>query len=184
MGITFKNIHVFVLFISLTTFGQQNMPTPAKKNSVFLEIGGQSMYASISYDRLLSSGNRMNTSATCGIALLPFKGYFLLNIPLGYSFLLGQKNHHFEFGPGINFLSETQAKQTYTLLYLTPKVAYRFQRPTGGLFLRFSFVPAMFGIQTYPRAKARGLYNNSVIDAPDDDGLNWWFGLAVGWTIK
>jgi len=185
MDINFRNLCFLFLFLSLNICGQENnVVTPLKRNTLFLEVGGQSLYASISYDRLFRMDKKTKTSVTCGLALLPLKGYFFISTPISYNFLFGQKNHHLELGPGLTFISESYNNRTYSLLYFSPKIAYRFQRPTGGLFFRFSFVPTMFGVENYSIRRSTDLYYNSIIYNPDNDGLNWWFGLGVGWTFK
>lgn len=185
MDILIKSFLVLLLLSSLNILGQQtNKSILTKRNSLFLEVGGQSLYASVSYDRLFRTDHKIKNSITCGLFVLPLKGFFFISVPVSYNFIFGQKNHHLELGPGVNFLSESYGKPSYNLLYFSPKVAYRFQKPNGGLFLRFSFVPVMLGVQNYSSRRSIGLYYNSIIYNPDNDGLHWWFGLAVGATFK
>ena len=184
MDSSFKIVIILFFLFSDICAQEIKVATLARRNTIFLEVGGQSLYASVSYDRIFRLDKKIKTSITCGLAMLPAKGYFFVSAPISFNFIFGQKNHHLELGPGLTFLSESYNNRNYSLIYFSPKIAYRFQRPTGGLFVRFSFVPTMLGVEHYSISRSTDLYHNSIIYNPDNDSLNWWFGLGVGWTFN
>lgn len=175
-----------ILLLPPSEMGAQEnkLVTPLKRNTIFLEVGGQSLYASVSYDRLFRVDKKIKTSVSSGLAILPLKGYFFISVPTSFNVIFGQKNHHLELGAGMTVLSESYNDRTYNLLYFSPKIAYRFQRPIGGPFARVSFVPIMLGAENYSFTHSVYFYHNSIIYNPDNDGLYWWFGLSAGWTFK
>jgi hypothetical protein len=179
----FRNFYLLVLFVCLNVSGQEiKRDSLVKRNTLFLDVGGQSVYASVSYDRLLRVNKKINRSFSCGLALLPYKGYFFLSIPTSYNFLFGKNNHHFEVGAGITVMSESYGRRSDNLIFLSPKASYRYQRPNGGLFFKFSFVSSILGVINYS-FRSTDLFYNSIFYNPDNIRSYLWFEPGIGWTF-
>jgi len=146
------------------------------KNSLFLELGGAAGIASLNYDRLLLAvGGKIKLSGRLGISsysdfyentspdlFIPFGGFAM------YAFGL----HHVELGLGFTFLNyaarniDEDGKVGFIRikeLLFNPSLGYRLQSSEGGLFLRASYTPFVYG--------------KPVI-------FSSWGGISIGFTLK
>jgi hypothetical protein len=99
-----------------------------------------------------------------------------------------------------SYTDQKGVKQTYDFIghqtdfysYFTPKIGYRFQKPKGGFFMRFTFTPQLAGINrigNFQGGKIRSSfkpeiqYFNSVAFF-DTYKIIPWFGFSFGFTLK
>ena len=196
-----SSILLFIFLGPLCTNGQEssNKVIP-KRNTIYLEALGQGVYNSLSFDRLYRLDKKVKTSFTAGLTLIPLlhrpAEMLAIGTPLSYNWLFGQKKSQLELGIGLTFLSlkersNPEDKQsrfiTDSYLYFTPKISYRFQNPTGGLFFRVSFTPpvALFTTVKYNSDS----YNRYLTDAdnpvPGSGDIMFPLpGLSIGYTLK
>lgn len=214
-----KSINFSVLFLisfSFTSFSQSLDTTQSdvsmKRNTIYLEILGQGLYNSLNFDRILHPENRIKHSITGGLSY--FRLSYLEEVAaLGsYNFLFGKKNHHLELGIGLSVMSlisfDIQSNQsypnpnggTYTVAYtgsqhsiysyFTPKIGYRFQKPTGGFFYRLSFTPALAGVNYIGPIEGGGnttfggyyeIFNSAAFFG---SRIFPWVGMSFGYTLK
>lgn len=207
-------IFTSVLFLcTLTSLAQSNLPTTtAKRNSLYAEVFGQGLYNSFAFDRLQKHDGNLKTSFSCGLTLIPTPELFVLGTPLSYNLILGQRNHHLELGIGVTpmyiRLGNIDASETITdangftrtnnfrghrhdfYSFFTPKIGYRFQKNSGGLFLRVTATPPVAGINSLG-----GLRGGKLIDEKRQTeyfssaaffGYRMfpWGGLSIGWTLR
>jgi hypothetical protein len=95
--------------------------------------------------------------------------------PIEISILFSNINnkHFFEIGTGLTFLNEKHLDNNHTddLIILVLRAGYRFQKPTGGFFLKTGLTP---------------MYDWIVINPePNIDYHSWilLFGIGVGYTF-
>ena len=113
-----------------------------------------------------------------------------LTLPSTYSWQFGRKWHHLELGLGFTqmmihpyyFYSRYEF---YT--YASQKIAYRFQSPKGGLFVRLSFLSMidLLNVHVYTSA---GPYSIQISSFRNVAGLDqpvfFWPGACLGFTFK
>jgi hypothetical protein len=129
---------VFIAFIlPIILFGQKN-PNDSiiKRNTIYIEIGGQGIFGSLNYDRLFRVKKKVKTSFSCGVAT--FGNYTANNydeywgIPLSYNFLFGKRNSHLELGIGFTVFAEVYLDlynyNTIHKLHSTASILYKFCR--------------------------------------------------------
>lgn len=129
-----------------TTIAQ--IDTTLKKNSVFVEIGGNAIIYSINYDRLIDVSTKFKLSTRIGIHYtnkFPLQYYRTLCIPIeisGLYSIYGSK-HFVEIGSGLSYLNSYDRITDHTedIIILALRLGYRFQKPEGGLFVKIGFVP-------------------------------------------
>jgi hypothetical protein len=183
-----------VLMSVFSLFGQEkNTDTILERNTLYAEAFGQGFCYSINYDRLFNTEKIVKNSFTAGFVYVPdamgFGDGVYFGVPISYNWLLGKKSHHLELGIGLTSLivnpNSNIVSHFYT--YLSPKMGYRFQRPTGGLFLRVT-ATAMIDIMNF-RVNKIGTEKFSSISAfKNVVGLDYavfpWPGLSIGYTFK
>ena len=205
-------IKVIILSCPLWLFGQENKEM--KRNSIYIEAFGQGLYNSISFDRLYHTDKKIKTSFNCGLTIIPSSELFVLATPIAYNFLFGQKNHHLELGlgftamyirrgkitvgrglteNGVTYQEEFIGHENAYFTYFTPKLGYRFQKPAGGFFFRFTFTPPIAGINRYGGTKG-GIYDDKMDNSYTEyfksaaffEGFKIipWGGISFGWTLK
>ncbi len=202
-----------VLFCSLSVTSQDTLflNPPMARNSVYLEVFGQGLYNSLSYDRILFPEFRVKHSATIGLTFIPPIGYMqVVAIPVSYNFIFGQRKHHLELGLGFtpmifkeigiqstfyeqdNFGTVTSVTEKVDnvnlFFYLTPKIGYRFQKPEGGFFFRATLTPPVAGINIW-RYNSTSSYSQSPYTELFTNAAFFgsriypWAGLSFGYTF-
>lgn len=205
-------IQTIILLSPIISLGQENLKkTEIKRNSIYFEAFGQGLYNSFSFDRLYNIDNKVKTSFSAGLTIVPVPELFVVAAPVSYNYLFGQKNHHLELGIGFtamyirfrehvsevyidnNGLSQTNkfighSNEFYS--FFTPKVGYRFQKPCGGIFLRLTLTPPIAGINKISGVKG-GKSNSDRSSTEYFSSAAFfgyrvfpWAGLSIGWTIK
>lgn len=156
---------------------------PCKLNSIYFEFLGQTIFGSLSYDRLLRENKKIKNSLSVGLGAY-FKS---LSLPLSYNILFGKKKHYFETGMGLTMyyyhnsyfdkVSGAVDNKEYSL-WLTPKIGYRFQNNNGGFFYRLNFFPFITLFKHVSGSNPYTLYY------PDADQPWPWLGMSFGYTFK
>ena len=114
-----------------------------KHHSVYLEIGGSSLFYSLNYDYTLRITNELNLAVGSGFAYSPrsiadYQGYAFVIAP-ACNLLLGKSSHHVE--TGLALLSFGPVESTT----LSARIGYRYQRPSGGFLFRIGDTPILMG---------------------------------------
>lgn len=164
------------------------------KNTVYLEAFGQGFAWSANYDRLFNTEKTFMNSLTVGLVFVPqsidFGDGTYVGTPVSFNWLLGKKSHHLELGIGVTPMyvqSRYASKSQMLYVYASPKIGYRYQRPSGGMFFKATATALvdLFHFERYNFAQSR-INNFSTMD--DVLGLGYpvfpWPGLSVGYTFK
>lgn len=151
---------------------------PLKKNTIFLEIGGNAFIYSVNYDRLFDVSNKIKLSSRIGIHFtneFPLQYYRTLSIPVEFSGLysISGNKHFLEVGVGLSYLNSSNkvTKHTEDVIALALRLGYRFQKPEGGLFVKIGFVP---------------LYDLLIFNPdPSAPHNTWWIsgGIGIGYSF-
>ncbi|WP_207432032.1 hypothetical protein [Sabulibacter ruber] len=175
-----KILPTLVFAFIMNSLHAQSTTPPEKisRNTVFLEIGGNSLVYSLNYDRILVNKPTFKLAGRIGgmylknTGIIENGGYHMYSFPLELSYLHGKGNHHLEIGVGVNPSIEKQFdfdRTNYSIFPLV-RLGYRYQRSDGGLFFKAGFTPI---IQTRKDIKY-------ITDSP----LAPWGGIAIGYTLK
>lgn len=166
-----KNIVLLTSVLILTVIEftiAQDTNINYKKNHLYLELGGNSLVYSISYERLLSE----NFTLRGGFGITPgliFADGTFIHIPVTASYLIGGKRSKFEAGLGFTFFAGTDVEVfgldagDQSLIFLTGIIGYRYTSP-GGFVFRIFFTP---------------LYNSEA-----DPSFIPSFGLSFGYAFN
>jgi hypothetical protein len=143
------NLLLIILFIALFSCAQE----PTKRNFIYLEAGGNGLFASVNYERQLTKepgiGFRIGTGFYSEEA-------FYLTIPIGinYLFQLRDKSAFIDAGLGLtwarvdaNLFTKSKNPQADHLTNFIPSVGYR-KHINERTFWRISATPSInkFGI--------------------------------------
>jgi hypothetical protein len=192
-----KRIHVLIslLIASSNAVSQNSLENNwIAKNTIYIEVFGHGFGWSVNYDRLIAARGPIMGSFNAGITYIPSvlqfgSGEDYYGVNGGYNWMLGRKNHHFEFGAGLNFmlvrsLSQVQTNEFYK--YFSPFLAYRYQRPQGGVFARLS-IYTMLGAPIFYSSSAinNGFNMNFRYDLLGiGSPIFPWPGISLGYTFK
>jgi hypothetical protein len=115
------------------------------RNAFFAEYALEGPEYSINYDRIFAHTPKLEYSFRLGFSVLKDKIAF----PIGAGIITGRKEHHVEFSmtitPLINKVELTNGtgSDNDAFIYLFPGAGYRYQKPSGGIFLRVLAGPAI-----------------------------------------
>lgn len=163
-----KSILCFMglLFTILSSsWGNNKDETPFKKNTGYLELGGNGLLTSINYERQLF--NKPGLGFHVGMGIYGFKEPHL-TIPFGFNYLINLKNNQsfLDFGLGMVY---TKAE---VLLYVTVK------RPQGYVHTDFwSYIPSI-GYRRH--TKSNYMIRVAVTPVINNIGLLPFFGFSIG----
>ncbi|MCC6835145.1 MAG: hypothetical protein IT213_09155 [Cytophagales bacterium] len=153
-------IVIAVLLISPVLAQDLNLDnrTFHKKNSINVELGGYAFLGSLNYERVILNNRKYKTTGQLGFGYLGF--------PIVLHQLISFNKHHVELGFGVVLPSPLVEDQYYP--FLTGRIGYRFQKPSGNFIFRAGIMPVILG--------------------PDKGGeadmFLWaWPGLSFGWTF-
>ena len=142
---------LIIVLITTFSFGQGEV----KRNTFFLEAGGNTFFYSLNYDRQLKVTEKWRLAGRVGVMYVntfkhPNRNMFA--IPIEFSYLRGKQSNFFEVGLGLtgfydhyNFndlslpIRENQVSELSLMTVL--RIGYRHQKQEGGLFYRFGFTP-------------------------------------------
>ncbi len=110
-----------------------------RKNSIFVEAGGNGLVASLNYERKFFS-NRNNNFVAIKAGIGPFATISILNITSTYN--IGDGMNFFEAGGGVGgftnqLFDENSGRSDYSFVYFTPIIGYRRQSAKGFLLKTF-----------------------------------------------
>ena len=150
-----------LLCLATPARGQETQaPEPsAYKQSLFIELGGNALFYSLNYDRMIEE----RLAARIGVGALSVDDNWVVSIPLTLGYILGQGNSRMEVGGGVTILTgdidfdDDISEETYVLG--TAVFAYRYQRPES-VFFRFAFTPVFTSGGFFP-----------------------WFGISIGSSV-
>lgn len=210
-----KNKIIYILLLCFPFYGisqEGNSVPDIKKNSLYVEIGGQGVINSICFDKLFHTNKKIKNTYTGGISFMALKYQYWGGLTFSYNFLTGQKSHHLELGFGLTLASQYNRKidceyssydSTGALTnhnrfigtsvdyysYITPKIGYRFQKINGGILIRLTFTPMVFLINRYGPIKEspyreEPTYEYFKSDASPNYAVYPWFGISIGYTFK
>ncbi|OJJ19232.1 hypothetical protein BKI52_20690 [marine bacterium AO1-C] len=143
-------------------------------NSFFLEGGGNGIYGSVNYDKVINY-NAFALSLRIGAGVYPSDTQNDNNIypiiPLEINTLWGRKNHFIEGGLGVStlFLYPINSQENFRYLFLGfARIGYRLQKDNG-MFLRIAFTPVLFDLAA-----------NETSDAVRGFQFVPWAGISIG----
>jgi hypothetical protein len=191
-----KNIVLILISIllSVKVFSQSKKP-----KSIYLEIGGKSIYTSINYEHTIKVYEKGYLMANIGASYIPLERFVSACFPVGVKYVFGKSDHHFEAGIGASFHilntigiessnsfgndKDYRRKNFYRWLYLTPSLGYRYQKPTNGLFFTANLL-LLTGVFEYE------YYENYGWDIEWFDGTAFfpfpvvpYLGLSIGYSF-
>jgi hypothetical protein len=135
-----------------------------KKNNIYFQVMGSSMFYSLSYDRMIFKKGIHNFSAGLGFEYLDlFMLTYNINLIPQINYYIGDKKHYLLLGFATIFDFADLPTQKQDLVSII-MVSYRFQKPEGGLFFQG-------GIN----------YKSGLVD--DFFHGSFWPGLALGYTF-
>lgn len=157
-------IGTFLLTLTLCFEGyaQSEAQVFTAKNTVFVELGGNTGSYAASYGRIFHQKGMLKLSGSAGFSMWrhnrsyqPYNTsktiYWLPTLPLEISAFWGKSKHHLEIGTGITpYLSVTvrrgpdiftSSDKVYLGAYLPLRLGYRYQKPEGGFFFRVAYTP-------------------------------------------
>lgn len=146
----------FLLFFSTFCTAQKEH----SKNAVYFEVGGNSLFYSINYDRQLKTfknqnklGFRLGFGGTLGYNDYLWDDDLYLgfyNFPVEVYYLIGESKHFLDIGIGIapSFSSTPFDEGQYqTDRFIN--LSYRFQKPGNGFFFRTGLLVQSYNIYGY-----------------------------------
>jgi hypothetical protein len=124
---------------------------------VYLELGGNSAPTiGLNIEHRIFRINQWYGNARIGYGTLRNHGVTRWSVPIGFTIFHGIKASHVEVGAGFTYgtglHSSTVGSDTRVneALYFVPSIAYRFQKSTGGFFLRAAYTP-LFKLKEYSK---------------------------------
>lgn len=181
-GFDMKYILLVILAFSIGNTASAQI----KKNSLYLEAGGNTIYYSINYDRIIPLTPRLKLAPRVGFMYLPMSSIYNytsfedISIPLEAN-LLWSKNeasrHHVEGGLGLNLFQiqdgVNSAGENKTLFrkITTIRFGYRNQKADGGLMYRAGLLVPI----------TRDNFSN--LDGSDDLFYTFWAGFSIGYSF-
>ncbi len=179
-----KIVLIFSLFFfSVAAFAQQ------KRNSVYLEIGGNAVLYSVNYDHIFNISKKLKIAPRVGFMYLPISDIVRtdfgdIRIPIEVNLLWSNKEnskHFLEGGLGISFIqiktSKTSAQSGITTTgsefgkVTTLRLGYRYQKPTGGFMWRAGLLVPI----------AQDTFSKSIMG--DDIFFTIFPGVSLGYTF-
>ena len=154
-----------------------------KHHSVYVELGGNSLFYSLNYDYTFSLSRGCKLAVGSGLSYFVTSSYensdtpedkpFLFVTP-AVNFLFGKKSHHLEIG-----------MSAINLVMPSARIGYRYQPAKGGFFFRIGYTPLFQ--KTEP-------YSYSFIDSDSDSNFHSggssrriqhipWAGISFGYTF-
>lgn len=134
-----------VLFISVFSLLKQRQTSHSKK-TVYLELGGSSLFYSINFENLsrLSSISKLTYGFGAEYLSSIFDyGSAICVIPSA-NLLFGKESHHFE--TGLACFTAIGKR----VLVPSARIGYRFQPNNGGFVFRAGFTPILFSSSVVP----------------------------------
>jgi hypothetical protein len=172
----------FLLLAATASFAQSPVHS-IRRNTFFLELGGNTMSYSLNYDRILLSRDKWKLSGRVGALYQPLfqvSNRLMVGVPLEVSYLRGSGKHFVEVGLGgtVTYdtypLSETRVRDLAVMGVF--RVGYRHQKPEGGFFYKVGFTPLAGWVYDLESRSRRGPLSEPFVYPV--------VGLAAGYTLK
>jgi hypothetical protein len=183
---------VLIFFCCGVTPAQEKAaPAQMAKNTIYGELLGQGVIASLNFDRIFNTERKWMNSVSVGVLFHPEELSVIglhetYGMPISYNWLLGKKSHHLDLGIGLTPMFLYYKAMQYAF-NLSPKIGYRFQKPEGGIFFKataMAMADLLHGIAIKYDGKWHHYYSsmNNVLSM----GLPLipWLGLSVGYSFK
>jgi hypothetical protein len=163
---------------------KKNTVKEIARNTIFAEAGGNAIWYSVNYDRILFR-NKHKISLRVGASFLrdddseSSPRYF---IPVELNFMKGKKNH-IEYGFGFMFNHNPSKSKTVNYYVITLKpLGYRLQKEDGGFFFKANLLILVIAAktETFHSPNYYGYYsirNNEQRVIP-------WAAIGLGYTFK
>ncbi len=158
------------LTITLTLYCQDSLKSDLrfkKKNSIQAELFGNGFYlGSINYERIIVNGEKCKTAGQIGVIYNTgeFSTMLVINEIISFN------SNHIETGCGI--IHEKGAPSFFTVSGFSPRIGYRFQKPSGHFVFKIAWTP-IFGLSK----------NNIDKETEFTRKLFYWGGLAMGYCF-
>jgi hypothetical protein len=153
----------FSLLIIITNFSIHSFSqTTFKKNSIYLEAGGNGLFGSVNYERQLTK--EPGLGARLGVGFYTEKAFYL-TIPVGinYLFELKREGSFIDAGLGVTFVR------------IDGELFGDSKNPNGDHFV--NFIPSI----GYRRHTARNvMFRASLTPVFNEDAFVPWIGLSIG----
>ena len=138
---------------------QRRLDTVLRRNTIYADWFGQSVFYSLNYDRLIRVNKKVKRSFSIGLGFWPSEWISVMaSVPISYNFVFGNKNGHLELGFGLTMFTKEEYRNTYIDVYdnhydysyvvrrdynllIFSKIGYRYQKVRGGIFFRAYFSP-------------------------------------------
>ena len=144
------------------------------ESSIFLELGGNGINASISFEQVILSKNHKLSlrvgvgNASYGIVFGPPNK--VLTIPTELIYLLGKDMNYLDIGLGISFARESYMDKISRYFFIVPRVSYRRYNKKENRYFRIGYTPildqSVFGCE-------KGHQNFPI-----------FFGAGIGFVFK
>ena len=184
---------LFFLFAFSVVFGQKNDTVQLKKNTVFVEVLGNSanLY-SINYDRIIVALDKSYLNFSAGVNYLSLSktdNNYSTNFPVLINLTTDkEKNSHFEVGVGLglNYFvyheNNLIDREVSRLLFLS-RIGYKYQQPQGGIMIKAALTP-VFPLKYFTDF-------DRDVENGEEDHKNWrdlvlalhFFGISFGYTF-
>lgn len=180
-----KNLYLFVLCCFVFNMVRAQEAVPLKKNSVYFEAGGNALFYSLNYDRLIPVSPNIKIAPRVGLSYLPYDGgttFKNLIIPVELNVLYAknpESKNFVEGGLGLTFIEfvngfrDANRKDPVSKFANTTtlRAGFRHQKPTGGLMYRAGILVPI----------ARNDFAD--LKAGDDIFFKVWAGFSLGYTF-
>lgn len=155
-----RNAVIVLLFLSLGIAARAE--AQAARNAVYFELGGSAIAPSINYERRFTDFwyGRVGASIVTGETEGESDSDTTFIVPLSVARVSHPAaNHHFEIGGGITIaagdeqdLFDQGDEETFSTVFATGIIGYRFQRPGRGFQFRAVLTPVVGGGDFLPWA--------------------------------
>ena len=174
-----KNIGLFIFSSIFTATGfAQNVNSVEHKNAVYVEFGGNGIFNSINFDRLLnpqSLNNKLSLRIGAGFYKSANDSSIITTVPFEINYWPGKSNLHLELGVGYtpSFGHRTYKKDNIVYAEkdfdsnIILRAGVRYQEKDGKILLRCGLTPVIY----------KNYYDNGKIK------IQLWGGIAVGFVF-
>ena len=158
---------IFFCFIhSSFVFAVNTEENSKRKNSFYLEMGGNAGTYSINYDLIFYHKNQFSIGGRAGFAIIPTNTCPTV-FPVEIYGLYGKSKHYFEYGLGYSpviYLGKNSLEPSEMLLF---RLGYRYQKKQGGFMFRAGFTPIV----------------KNADDKIGEFRFTPFAGISLGWTF-
>lgn len=144
-----KTLICLLLIIPMHVYCQEEVDF--KGYVVYGEISGAGLGSTVNIESTFYKWNRWFVTGRIGVGYFRWddgrKHYF--GLPVGLNVFSHTGNSHKELGINITYAEGVSRIETNSFhyqgktIYFIPAVGYRFQKPSGGLFLRVNYTPSI-----------------------------------------